>query len=55
MIDDYDDEDYGPYARKDKNINNHDTYVYLDDYREDFHADEAVGYVDYFEDGPFND
>ena len=25
------------------------------DYQEDFHADEAVGFVDYNEDGPYND
>ena len=25
------------------------------DYREDFHADEAVGFVDYNEDGPYDD
>jgi hypothetical protein len=25
------------------------------DYREDFHADDAVGYVDYNEDGPYDD
>ena len=25
------------------------------DYREDFHADEAVGFVDYNEDGPYED
>jgi len=34
------DEDYGYYG---------------DDDREDFHADEAVGYVDYDEDGPYYD
>lgn len=28
---------------------------YCDDEREDFHADEAIGYVDPFEDGPFLD
>lgn len=28
---------------------------YCDDDREDFHADEAIGYVDPFEDGPFLD
>jgi hypothetical protein len=25
------------------------------DYQEDFHADEAVGFVDYNEDGPYDD
>jgi hypothetical protein len=25
------------------------------DYQEDFHSDEAVGFVDYNEDGPYND
>jgi len=25
------------------------------DYREDFHADEAIGFVDYNEDGPYED
>jgi hypothetical protein len=25
------------------------------DYREDFHADDAIGYVDYNEDGPYDD
>lgn len=34
------DEDYGYYG---------------DDDREDFHADDAVGYVDYNEDGPYDD
>ena len=34
------DEDYGYYG---------------DDGIEDFHADEAVGFVDYNEDGPYND
>jgi hypothetical protein len=34
------DEDYGYYG---------------DDGVEDFHADEAVGFVDYNEDGPYND
>lgn len=34
------DEDYGYYG---------------DDDREDFHADEAVGFVDYYEDGPYDD
>ena len=34
------DEDYGYYG---------------DDYREDFHSDEAVGFVDYNEDGPYDD
>lgn len=28
---------------------------YCDDEREDFHSDEAIGYVDYFEDGPYLD
>lgn len=28
---------------------------YCDDYREDFHSDDAVGYVDPFEDGPYQD
>ena len=28
---------------------------YGDDGVEDFHADEAVGFVDYNEDGPYND
>jgi hypothetical protein len=36
------DEDYGYYGED-------------VDYREDFHADEAVGYVDYNEDGPYYD
>jgi hypothetical protein len=30
-------------------------YGYYGDDREDFHADEAVGYVDYDEDGPYYD
>lgn len=34
------DEDYGYYGDVD---------------REDFHADEAVGFVDYYEDGPYDD
>ena len=34
------DEDYGHYSDYD---------------REDFHADESVGFVDYFEDGPYDD
>ena len=25
------------------------------DWREDFHSDEAIGFVDYWEDGPFLD
>lgn len=37
------DEDYGYYGDD------------VDDYREDFHADEAVGFVDYNEDGPYDD
>lgn len=36
------DEDYGYYGED-------------VDYREDFHADDAVGYVDYNEDGPYDD
>lgn len=36
------DEDYGYYGED-------------VDYREDFHADEAVGFVDYNEDGPYDD
>jgi hypothetical protein len=36
------DEDYGYYGED-------------VDYREDFHADEAVGFVDYDEDGPYDD
>ena len=36
------DEDYGYYGED-------------VDYREDFHADEAIGYVDYSEDGPYYD
>ena len=34
------DEDYGHYGDYD---------------REDFHADESVGFVDYYEDGPYED
>ena len=34
------DEDYGHYGDYD---------------REDFHADEAIGFVDYYEDGPYDD
>ena len=34
------DEDYGYYGDND---------------REDFHADEAIGFVDYYEDGPYDD
>ena len=34
------DEDYGHYSDYD---------------REDFHADESVGFVDYYEDGPYDD
>ena len=31
-------------------------YGYYGDYdREDFHADESVGFVDYYEDGPYDD
>ena len=30
-------------------------YGYYGDEREDFHADEAIGYVDYNEDGPYDD
>ena len=30
-------------------------YGYYDDGREDFHSDEAVGFVDYNEDGPYDD
>jgi len=30
-------------------------YGYYGDDREDFHADEAVGFVDYNEDGPYDD
>jgi hypothetical protein len=30
-------------------------YGYYGDDREDFHADEAIGYVDYYEDGPYDD
>ena len=30
-------------------------YGYYGDDREDFHADEAIGYVDYNEDGPYYD
>lgn len=36
------DEDYGYYGED-------------VDYREDFHSDESVGYVDYNEDGPYYD
>jgi hypothetical protein len=36
------DEDYGYYGED-------------VDYREDFHADDAIGYVDYNEDGPYDD
>lgn len=36
------DEDYGYYGED-------------VDYREDFHSDEAVGFVDYDEDGPYYD
>jgi hypothetical protein len=36
------DEDYGSYGED-------------LDYQEDFHADEAVGFVDYTEDGPYDD
>jgi hypothetical protein len=36
------DEDYGSYGED-------------LDYQEDFHADEAVGFVDYNEDGPYDD
>lgn len=31
------------------------TDYYRDEYREDFHSDEAIGFVDYWEDGPFTD
>jgi hypothetical protein len=30
-------------------------YGHYDDSREDFHSDEAVGFVDYNEDGPYDD
>ena len=30
-------------------------YGYYGDDREDFHADESVGFVDYYEDGPYDD
>jgi hypothetical protein len=30
-------------------------YGYYGDDREDFHADDAIGYVDYNEDGPYDD
>jgi hypothetical protein len=30
-------------------------YGYYGDDREDFHADDAIGYVDYYEDGPYDD
>ena len=30
-------------------------YGYYDDGREDFHSDEAIGFVDYSEDGPYED
>lgn len=30
-------------------------YGFYGDDREDFHADEAVGFVDYNEDGPYDD
>jgi hypothetical protein len=30
-------------------------YGYYGDDREDFHSDEAVGFVDYNEDGPYDD
>jgi hypothetical protein len=30
-------------------------YGYYGDDREDFHADDAIGYVDYNEDGPYYD
>ena len=32
-----------------------DAVFAVDDYREDFHADEAVGYVAYGDDNPFGD
>lgn len=32
-----------------------DSCGYSDDDREDFHADEAVGYVSYGDDNPFGD
>jgi len=40
------DEDYGFYG---------EDLDYQEDYQEDFHADEAVGFVDYNEDGPYED
>lgn len=43
------DEDYGYYGDPEDN----NDYGYDD--REDFHSDEAVGYVDYNEDGPYDD
>jgi hypothetical protein len=32
-----------------------DTVFSVDDYREDFHSDDAVGFVAYGEDGPYYD
>ena len=45
------DEDYGYYGDPEEDNN----YGYVDDYREDFHSDDAIGFVDYGEDGPYDD
>ena len=45
------DEDYG-YVEFHEETND---FYYGDDGVEDFHADEAVGFVDYNDDGPYDD
>lgn len=50
--------DYEVYGDDDSNDCDDDCGLYdsyHDDDSEDFHADEAIGYVDYFEDGPYLD
>lgn len=53
------DEHYSDYEDQDESDdcdNDCDLYdSYYDNDTEDFHADEAIGYVDYFEDGPYLD
>lgn len=45
------DEDYGYYGDPEDD----NDYGYSEDYREDFHSDDAIGFVDYDEDGPYSD
>ena len=55
--DDYDDSMDGDHdsAMTSAGWGTDEDYGYYGDDREDFHSDEAVGFVDYREDGPYDD